>query len=228
MSDAVIFVSDLHAPWTDLDKLNHFYEIVSEFKPRSVIALGDMLDLYCYSRFAKAPICTPEEELDEGKNLLDNFWTQIARRSPGCKRIEFGGNHLARIEKKLASAAPELLHLFDAKKIFSHKDVETYHDERAELKLSSHGLEMMCVHGWMSRGQNMAHANYFSKSVIHGHDHQLYCVSQNSDRGFRFEMSVGHLCDLSKAPFHYGPTKTVKWQHGCGLLDKHGPRAIPL
>lgn len=70
--------------------------------------------------------------------------------------------------------------------------------------------------------------DFFNHSVIRGHDHQAYLLYRSMNGHTRFEMSVGCTLDMMAVPFKYRATKSVKWTHACGLVDKYGPRIILL
>lgn len=221
MGSALIF-SDLHAPFHDKQAVSNLYEVAKEIRPSIIVLAGDGPDFFSFSRFPKTAITTPNEELQEAIAVRLELWKKLKMISPDAKCIELGGNHVARVEKLITSRCPEIAGLVDIKRIMEIPGVDIYPDEKEEISING---SVVC-HGWMSRPG--AHAEFFQKSVIHGHDHKAYIIYSALSNSVKYEMSVGCLCDFNATPLKYRATKSCKWVHACGVVDHRGPRIVLL
>lgn len=221
----VLCIPDLHAPWVEIKKLSKIYELIEQEKPDVVIQLGDALDMYSYSKFARShDLCTPREEIEEGRNLLVNMWSRIHKMVPKARKIQLRGNHEARLEKRILERNPECWIILQEanNKLLSFPNVETIQDTRCELEIEG----VVYIHGYLT--QLGSHAKYLLKPVVHGHSHRGGTVFYNLGGQTIWELDCGYLADPKQIPLQYGATKTTLWTQGCGIVDKWGPRFVSL
>jgi UDP-2,3-diacylglucosamine pyrophosphatase LpxH len=220
----VVAVPDLHFPFHSQKKLDLLYKKIQKIEPDIVVQLGDVLDMYAQARFSKSlDVMTPAEELEAGMGAYAEFWATIkgiTRR--GCRRIQLGGNHTDRVHKLAMDKAPELLPYLKIKENFKIPGVELHLNSRHELMIEG----VLYIHGWLSK--SFAHAKYFNRPVVHGHLHSAEFHMENLHEGKLWSMSCGYLADPHQTPLLYRATKTEKWVHGFGVVDKDGPRFINL
>lgn len=219
----ILEVPDLHCPCTDTNKLKALYDVCSFYKPNVIVQLGDPLDLFSYSRFPHTLNWdTPAQELAEGLRMLKNIWANLQKRAPGAKCLALGGNHTARIEKRILEKCPEMVGFINPEKIMAVDGVEFHADEKEEILING----IVHCHGWL--GKIGAHAEFFQKSVVRAHSHGagIHYISRNGNT--IWEMVSGNLVDFSALPLLYRSSKTCRWTHSCGIVDKHGPRIITL
>lgn len=80
MASKVFAIPDTHFPWCDHKALVKIYDAIENMSPDVVIQLGDVLDLYSWSRFARSlDIMTPKEELEAGLSDYRVFWKTIKK-----------------------------------------------------------------------------------------------------------------------------------------------------
>lgn len=220
----VIALGDLHFPFTDFKKLFSIYPLIEKEQPDIVVQVGDCLDFYSQSRFARSQdIMTPKEELQEGLECYRNFWEKIKKiTKKRCRLIQIGGNHTDRPIKLALEKAPELLPFLDVDKMFKIRGIETHMNSRNELDIEG----VLYIHGWYSN--SLQHAKYFNRSVVHGHLHRGGVFFENMKDGPLWSLDCGYLADPHQVPMLYRPTKTQKWSHGFGIIDKLGPRFCPI
>jgi predicted phosphodiesterase len=223
MGKKVLVVPDTHFPWCDYEKLSLIYEIAKTEKPDFIIQIGDLFDLYSHSKYARGhDLCTPQQEILEARQAAENMWSQFSQINPKSSLVQLKGNHDARIEKRVYEKYPEIASLLDLNHLWQFKGVETLLSDRDSLEIDG----VIYVHGWLTRiGQHM---NYFNKPVVHGHTHRGGIHFEKRGNGVIWELDCGYLADPNAVPLQYGATKTIKWVHGCGLIDILGPRFIPL
>lgn len=226
----VFAAPDLHFPWSDQKSLKRVYDAIEDLRPDVVIQLGDVLDLYAWTRFARSlDVMTPREELEAGIGDYQVFWKTVKKIvGPKKRLIQLGGNHTDRLVKTAISKAPELAHLIDIKKALLMDGLEVHASAHDEVEIDG----VLYVHGWMSGIGK--HARYFNQPVVHGHTHtgglwtQTFRKSGTKGTHVLFELDCGHLADPFQVPLMYRATKTVNWTKGFGVVDEWGPRFCPL
>lgn len=221
----LLAISDTHFPFVDNSKLREVYALARDLKPTHTWQCGDLYDAYSFSRFSRSlNLMTPEHEMVEGKKQAADMWKTIQKASPKAKCYQSRGNHSARLIKKMLANAPEFESLLDGpiSSLTEFPGVRDMKSHRSEIELGG----ILLVHGWQSRPG--AHAAYFGQSVVRGHSHHGG-VTYIAHKGLPiYELDCGHLADINSLPLQYGETKTNSWVAGCGVVDKYGPRFIPL
>lgn len=221
----LLAISDTHMPFCDEKKLDEVYALARDLKPTHVWQCGDLYDAYSFSRFARSlNVMTPETELREGKAKAIDMWRKLQKSAPKAKCYQSRGNHSARLVKKLLANAPEFESLLDApiSSLTEFPGVIDMKSHRSEIALG----DILLIHGWQSRPG--AHAAYFGQSVVRGHSHHGG-VTYSARKGKPiFELDCGHLSDIDALPMQYNDSKTNTWVAGCGVVDKYGPRFIPI
>jgi predicted phosphodiesterase len=225
LQKSVLCIPDLHFPWHHADCLNFLYDIIKVKKPDVVIQLGDLYDLFAFSRFARSHnLCTPQEELDEGRAGAVAMWKHIRKIAPTADLYQIKGNHDARIQKKVLDIIPELESLVfpSVQEMFVFDGVKTIHDTREELEIDG----VVYTHGHYTKIGD--HSKYLLKPVVHGHRHRGEVWFQQMENYLLWELDAGYCADSSVVPMRYTPTKTNHWTLGGGWVDSLGPRFIPF
>ena len=224
MAKRVLIIPDLHFPWHHQDCLTFIYSIIKKNKPDVIIQIGDLYDLYAYSKFARThDLCTPKEELEEGRKAAENMWNHIRKISPDSEKYQMRGNHDVRISKRVAEVMPEIASLVEPgiEAMFKFPGVKTIYDTREELIIDG----VAYTHGHYSKIGD--HSKYFLKPTVHGHRHRGEVWYQQMDGYLLWELDCGYCADDSKVPLRYTPTRTNHWTLGLGEVDGYGPRFIP-
>jgi predicted phosphodiesterase len=221
--ETVIVIPDIHAPWSDINKISAIYTHIAKIKPSVVIQIGDALDLFSFSKFAKTlDLCTPTQELKEGLEFLQYFWHNVKKQAPKARCIQLAGNHEARIMKRVYEKCPEVASLIHINDLFKFKGVETITDPRDFIEVDN----VVYTHGWFS--QPGAHMRFFQKPVVFGHTHRASLSFTNQYGKTIWEMNIGYLADMKSVPMSYTSSKLTGWVSGFGVVDSLGPRFIPL
>lgn len=219
----ILAIGDCHFPFVHVDKALYIVELAKELKPNAIVQIGDLYDMYTFSRFARSvDYITPREELMEGKKMATDFWQSLQAAAPKAKCFQLRGNHSARIEKLIQAKAPEYESLIEGpiSALTEFKNVIDLKSSRSELVLN----DIVFVHGWSTKPG--FHMNYFGQSVVCGHSHHGGVVFKAQKTKPLFELNCGHIADDSQLPLEYGETKTTSWISGCGWYDEKGPRFI--
>jgi hypothetical protein len=108
-------------------------------------------------------------------------------------------------------------------KLFEFPGVKTQDSQRAELVLDG----IMFMHGYRSKAGD--HANHNNLSTVCGHSHRGSVSFLRRGDEVIWELNCGFLGDPSSVPLSYTRQRTVSnWTQGFGVIDKQGPRFIPL
>lgn len=221
----VVAVPDLHLPFTDWKRVEKLYNHIEEIQPNVVIQLGDLLDRFTNSRFARSQdIMTPKEEVEEGHAGAINFWIEIKKRVKSAQRIQIKGNHDDRLLRQVLEMCPEIYSVVkkaDAE-MFKFAGVKTVPDSRDGIFIDGN----LYTHGHLT--QLGAHMVQLGVNVVHGHTHRGGVVFRNHFGKTMWELDCGYLADEKSVPLMYGPTKHLQHVKGFGVIDRLGPRFIPL
>lgn len=114
MLKKVLFVPDTHRPYHDKAAWSLLLKVAKDFKPHTIVVLGDFADFYTVSAHSKDP-----DRALKLKEELDDVHVGIKElESLGASELIFiAGNHEDRLHRYMQNKAPEIAHLVDIKKI---------------------------------------------------------------------------------------------------------------
>jgi len=220
-----VFIPDVHFPFAHAPSLERLYAFIEEFRPSRVIQLGDLYDMFAWSKFPKSMnVYMPKEEQELARSHAEAMWTKIRSLVPDAECVQMVGNHDIRPLRAVLAGLPSLEHvvekyLYD---LMTFDGVKTIVDSREEFIFE--GVQV--IHGY---AQGMGkHRDHAMRNTVLGHQHKLHITFKSVGGASLWEMCCGHLGDAQSKAFSYTPQKTVDWHLGFGYLDKHGPRLIPL
>lgn len=216
--------SDWHVPYHDEDAVESFLERTLEFKPKTILILGDFFDFYQCSKFERDPRARDlPSELEAGYAML----LELRRLNPKARIILKYGNHDERFDLDLARKAPEYFKIADfhldaaIKQNLPTENIEIVKDK---CILHFHGLTLLHGHEYIAGpfggGVNPARGlfNRAKSSAIAGHNHQ---TSEHTEPTITGEIitdwSIGCLCGLHP---QYAPLN--KWNHGWAEIEPDG------
>ena len=220
-----LFIPDTHFPFHSKRVLDAIYEFILKHQPERVIQLGDLYDLYAYSRFPKSMnVYKPQEESDLARKEAESMWKEISSLVPTAKKIQITGNHDIRPLKSVLSAAPGLEHMIEKYmvELMTFPGVELISDPREAFKFD----DVQVIHGYTS-GMGK-HRDYFQMNTVIGHQHVGHVTYRNLNGKVIWELGCGLAGDPESKAFTYTPNKINNWQQGFGFLDEYGPRFISV
>lgn len=221
----VLAIPDTHAPWANEKVILKIYEILEKQPFDVVIQLGDLFDMYSFSKFARShDHCTPKEEIEMGFEWSRNFWKNIHLRNKAARKIQIKGNHDDRLIKRAFEQWPAAASIIAKAEegLFKFKNVETIPDSRDGIMIE----DVLYVHGYLTKIGD--HTRHHLKNVVHGHTHRGGSIFLNLAGKTLWELDCGFAADRAKAPLMYGPTKNMVWSEGFGIIDSMGPRFVPV
>ncbi|MHA2063497.1 MAG: metallophosphoesterase [Candidatus Thorarchaeota archaeon] len=214
LSKAAI-LNDIHIPYHCQKGLAVAMEYLKDYKPRTIILNGDIIDCYSVSSHRKDPIRlhTFQDEVNETKDFL----ATLRKQHPSAFIFFVKGNHEDRIERFILDKAPEITSL-DCLSIDKLLELEkfkiTFIDEKQHVVLG----DLEVTHGRVVRkwsGQSAkAHHEKTGGSVLHGHVHRLGTFYHTNRWGTHVSAENGHL---TRTDFDY--VDHPDWQQGFTTVE---------
>lgn len=210
----IVFVTDAHVPFQDSNALNLVHKTIRKIKPDILCILGDFADFYSVSAHDKSP--------DRGARLTDEVKAvrkELARfeKYKIKRKIFISGNHENRLERYIASRAPELFGLVNISDLF---------------ELNQHGWEyipykkhimignLAVSHDYGSAGAT-AHrtaSTKLSSPVVIGHTHRAGTVSRrNLEGSICMSGMFGWLGDTDQIDYAHSAQVATDWITGFGI-----------
>jgi predicted phosphodiesterase len=220
----ILIAGDIHFPFHNERAVNAFLAAVKREKPTHVVQIGDLYDQYSFSRYTKKNIVNPDQELSEARKLGEWFWKSVKQNSPKARCYQILGNHDIRMIKRTQEKLPELGTVISefVQDLYKFTGVKTLTDDRDILTVGDVNFH----HGYLSKlGDHMRSQR---RSMVVGHSHVGGVVLEQIGNKTLFELNAGHLADETSEPLRYRPTKTSKWTLGFGVVDRQGPRFVPV
>jgi predicted phosphodiesterase len=227
MSKAIVVISDLQAPFHDVDAVNAVKKFIYAYQPDSVVSVGDEIDFQSISRWAKGTELEWERSIGKDRDttvkILEQLTVDTIVRS----------NHSDRLFNKLRSSAPGFLGLpeLEIEKFLKLDElgINYYHGpvEIAPNWLLMHGDEgnVQPTAGATALGL----AKRSGMSVVCGHTHRMglthYTQAWSNGSRTVWGMEVGHLMDTKHAK--YIKAGLFTWQKGFGILHVDGKNVTP-
>lgn len=218
MRKHVAIAGDLHLPWLDKGCAQYFFNYLEKEKPDVVVQIGDIYDLYSFSRFpGTRGLIKPDEELVQARIAGEEFWSYVRRLVPKATCYQILGNHDIRPIKYSLETAP-VLESFVTKGLLELYKFEGVNTLPYEDDLMIDGN--VYIHGHTQHGKHMEE---YMSNVILGHTHRGGVVTKRMFRRLRekiiFELNVGYMGNPASKCFSY-KKKTFPWTTGFGVVTK--------
>lgn len=199
-----------------------FVKFAKDMKPKAVIMNGDAFDGARISRhppisWAEQP--TVQQEIEVVQDRLH----EIAMACPkGCRKAWPLGNHDARFETRLATAAPE----------YANVNGVSLHDHFPvwEPCWSVWINDDVVVKHRFKGGMHAPHNNtlWGGRTVVTGHLHSAKVQPISDYNGTRYGVDAGCLADPDHKAFDYTEDNPRNWRSGfCVLTFKDGKLLMP-
>lgn len=235
--DAIVNLSDLHAPFHDEHVMDVALQVLKDLYPKTIVINGDALDLTDFSdKFLASIEC--RNQTQEAINTVAEFIGKIRQVCPQSKIVFLEGNHSNRMRLAIlrnVSAAVGLkradnLNGYEALSIpnllcLDNMEVEWQPYPEGEYWENSN---LRFHHGESLNLDKIA--NEISYNEIMGHNHKMLIVSRAKKmyEGTKqvFVASFGCMCKVD------GSVPAVKsfmdWQQGFGVLYTDGENIQPV
>jgi predicted MPP superfamily phosphohydrolase len=227
--DLIIALGDMHCPFLHWPCFIFALDFIKANKQRikAIIQLGDLYDLFSYSKFPKRLIMTPRQECFEARSQAEEVWELINKAAPRAKKYQLLGNHDERLAKRVVENMPELDHLVKYNEIYEFKGVKTIQSAKEDLIIDNWHF----THGHTKEGNHIQAVDF--NNVCLGHTHRGGTWSKRlhrrKDPKILTELNAGFMGD----PFHdaliYRPMmRYFTWTWGFAVIDNFGGRFIPF
>lgn len=220
---STVFLGDLHAPFQHVGAVNFAIEVIRELKPKRVVQMGDLYDLYSWSKYPRSHnLFTPKDELTQAKAAALDLWQRVQGASPGVECIQILGNHDLRPYKATLESNPALELLINLEPHYQFPGVTLMADHREELNLGG----VFALHGYRTKLGD--HRDFMNACAVVGHTHRGGTSFRGIWGGHQiWELNAGVLGDPQAKGLSYTPQRHTQSTLGLGYVDRFGPRFIP-
>lgn len=210
----IAFFGDAHRPYHHRKAWQLFLEVMREFKPDTIVCLGDIADFYKVSNFGKDPArgLSFKDEIEDVNVGLDELDALGATR-----KIFIAGNHEDRLTRYLQSEAPELFGLVDIPTLFKLDLREwEYIPYKSHIKIG----KLYATHdvGTAGRYSLFKAADTFQHPVVVAHTHRFGMIVEGDATGKHFPTAqFGWLGDVEKVDYMHKIKARREWALGFGI-----------
>lgn len=218
-------IGDTHFPFVSERVLEAIYTWAQKHRPKRIVQVGDLYDMYAHTKFPKSlNVYKPEEEETLAVEGATKMWAELKRICPQAECVQLKGNHDIRPLRRTLEHAPSLEHIVSKHldRLMTFPGVTLITDPRQEF--IADGIQF--IHGYKSKiGE---HRDYTLMHTICGHQHVGGVVYRRIRGQTLFELNCGLVGDPESKAFGYTPQKITTATPGFGWLDEDGPRFIAL
>ena len=172
--ELVVFGSDFHFPYHDVNAIESFLWMIHKLQPDRVVLNGDIADFFQLSRFNLSG--DRVNELQEEIDMANEFRRLVRAKAPNAVIDETEGNHDNRVTTYVRKNAQALksLRALQPEALFRYRELEINWHPGAGFLLRKHFL---VKHGSFVRGEAgaSAKAEFMAAGIsgISGHTHRL-------------------------------------------------------
>jgi len=203
-----VAIGDTHIPYEEPEMIKCALAIIKAIEPTNVFLIGDIIDFYPVSRYAKDPrrINSLQDEVDK----VYEFQSEVRKAAPKSNIVYFEGNHEERFEKFLITRAPELynLRMMEISELLRVKEFGIeYCDNLKKVgdTAFTHGHIIRKHSGYTARAMAEEYG-----TVLFGHTHRMGIYHRRDGRGNVVAIENGCLCKLDPEYLK----GIANWQHG--------------
>ena len=215
----ILVISDMHLPYQHKDSITFLKEIKKEFKPDTILSIGDLLDQHALSFHDSSPeLYSAGMELDKAKEYVREL------ESVFPKLIEVDSNHSSMIYRRALKHGLPKAYLKDYGDFLETKKWKWVDDLTLTM---SNGQRCFFTHGRSADVLKVSQS--MGMSAVQGHYHTKFVISYwaNPDNLF-FGMNVGCLINQKSMAFNYAKNFRTRFIIGCGIIIDGIPRLLPM
>jgi predicted phosphodiesterase len=221
----VLVIPDIHYPFHCPRVEEAIFKKAQKEKPKYIIQVGDLYDLYAHSKFPRSlNLYSPVEEETLAREAAEKMWATLRSASSESKCIQIKGNHDIRPVRRTLEKQPEVEHIVSKHldSLMTFDGVELVKDYREEYVIDG----VMYHHGYRTKLGD--HRDYVLRSMVVGHTHRGGVVYRRIRDEVIWELNAGFAGDPHAKVFGYMPQKTCDYTPGFGYIDEEGPRFITV
>jgi len=219
MNKRILVISDLHIPYHREDSFEFLKEIKKEYKPDTIVNIGDEIDCHALSFHDHNPdLASAGHELVRAKDFIK----ELESIFPEMTLLD--SNHSSLVYRRaIKSGIPrgylkEYNEFLNVKK-WNWVDNLTLSLPNKQRCFFTHGISADVV--------KVSQIN--SMNCVQGHFHSKFSLNYwaNPDALF-FAMQVGCLIQQTNMAFTYSKNFKTKFIMGCGMIVDSTPRLMPM
>jgi len=215
----ILIISDLHIPYQRKDSFAFLKEIKKEFKPDTIINIGDEIDCHALSFHDSNPdLPSAGHEL----SLAKEYIKELEGMFPEMTLLD--SNHSSLIYRKGIKHGIPRGFLRDYNDFLNVKKWNWVNDLTITLPnkqrcFFTHGISADVAR--VSQIQGMC--------TVQGHFHSKFKIEYwaNSD-ALMWGMQVGCMIEQTNMAFHYAKNFKTKFIMGCGMIIDSTPKLMPM
>jgi hypothetical protein len=219
--ERVLVISDIQCPFHHEDTMAFLKAVKKQYKPTTVVNIGDLVDNYCLSAWTKDPdAISANDEITQMRAFIKEYNKVFP------KGVMLESNHNLRLERAAVRAGIPRHFL---------KDEHAWSGLAKGWELTDEvvidGVAYMHGDQQGAGGQNAAlnRVKLRGRSVVAGHLHTQSCIVYHATKeALMFGMQVGCLIDHKALAFAYCKNALKKPILSVGIVDKGVPQIIPM
>ena len=215
----ILVISDMHIPYHHKDSFAFLKEIKKQFKPDSVVNIGDSLDFHAISMHDSNPdLYSAGHELKEARKYIKEL------ESVFPEVTEVDSNHSSLVYRRALKYGMSKEFLKDYGDFLGTKKWKWVDDLTLTM---SNKQRCFFTHGRSADVLKTSQA--MGMSCVQGHYHTKFVISwwANPDNLF-FGMNVGCLINQKSMAFAYAKNFKTRFILGCGVILNGVPRLLPM
>ena len=215
----ILVISDLHIPYHHKDSFKFLKEIKKEFKPDTIVNIGDLLDFHAINLHTHDPdLYSAGHELDRSKEYIK----QLESIFP--KMVEVESNHSSLVYRRALKYGMSRKFLRDYGEFLGTKKWKWVDDLTIKM---SNGQKCFFTHGRSADVLKVSQT--MAMSCCQGHFHTAFSIKYwaNPNNLF-FAMNVGCLINQKSMAFNYARNFKTRFILGCGIIINGVPRLLPM
>ncbi len=213
VNKTVLFISDLHLPYTHKDYLKFLRALKKKHKPDIIICTGDEVDGHAISfHDTDSALFSADKELDLAIKLLGGLCEVFP------KMILLESNHGSLIFRRMKAHGIPIRNLKTLPELYETPNWEWFD---SLLIKTSHPLPTYVCHGKTAAYNKLAREQ--GCNAIQSHFHGKFEITwARTAVTERYNMIIGCFVDIISQAFAYGKNHMPQPILGCAMIDKEG------
>ena len=219
----ILIAGDVHFCWQHDDTVEAFHQYNLETQPDYIVQMGDLYDLYSYSKFPRSQnIYSPAEEERLSREGAEKFFSRLKQDNPKAVIYNLMGNHDIRPVRRALESLPQMEHIVEKhlEELMTFDGVNLVKNHRDILMIEGIGFH----HGYL--GKLGDHRDAGMINMVVGHTHRGGVSYRRIRNETLWELNAGFMGDPEAKVMSYTPSKIQNYTLGFAEIDQHGPRFI--
>ena len=215
----ILVISDMHIPYHHKDAFKFLKEIKKEFKPDTIINIGDSIDFHNISMHQSSPdLPNAGDEL----RITREYIKELESIFPIVTEVD--SNHSSLVYRRAFKYGLSREFMKDYGDFLGTKKWKWVEDITLTM---SNGQRCYFTHGKSADVIKTSQA--YSMNTVQGHYHTKFTISYwaNPDNIF-WAMNVGCLINQKSMAFDYAKNFRTRFIIGCGIILDGIPRLLPM